>query len=335
MTPLEDLCGGAYFYLDNYDRAVIATTDRRIVVVAYRDGFALERSYDLTAAIPSDDCLIALMPDWAGRIWFETAGGVVGTVDPESGHVETLKLSGETIANSFSTDESGGAFVVTTHALYRLDASAAGAPEVTWRQPYDRGSVRKPGQLSQGSGTTPTLVGEDLMAITDNADPRMNVRVYQRGSGAPVCSAPVFEPGASATENSLVAVGNGLIVENNYGYTGPQATLLGKTTSPGIAKVDVEDGQCTVAWTNPSSAPSSVPKASLETGLVYAYTKPANRLGVDAWYLTAINLRTGRTEFSKLAGTGPQFNNHYAAIYLRSKRAYIATVAGMIRVEDS
>jgi hypothetical protein len=89
-------------------------------------------------------------------------------------------------------------------------------------------------------------------------------------------------------------------------------------------------------WTSDAVAPTSVAKASLASGLLYAYTKPANPLGLDAWYFTAIDLRTGRTVFAKLAGVGPQFNNHYAAIYLGPDgSAYIATLAGMVRVRDT
>ena len=40
---------------------------------------------------------------------------------PHSGEVKTLDL-GEEIANSFATDETGGTYVVTTHALHRLSA---------------------------------------------------------------------------------------------------------------------------------------------------------------------------------------------------------------------
>jgi hypothetical protein len=338
-SPLSDLCGGTYFYLDNLDRAVTATTDRHIVVVADTGtGFVQQRSYDLTTAVPADDCLIALMPDWSGRIWFESGNGIVGNVDPASGAVRTVTLAGEIIDNSFAVDETGGVFVASDHAMYRFDAAADGAPVISWRQPYDRGSVQKPGQLAQGSGTTPTLVGSDLVAITDNADPRMNVVVYERGKdsgGRWVCSTAVFADGASATENSLVAVGNALLVENNYGYTSPTSTLLGATTQPGIARVDVLDGHCSVAWTSQEIAPTSVPKASLANGLLYVYTKPAALL-VDAWYFTAIDIRTGRTVFSKLAGTGPEYNNHYAAIYLGPDgSAYIATLSGMVRVHDT
>jgi hypothetical protein len=339
VSPLSDLCGGTYFYLDEQDRAVVTTTDRHIDVVADTGtAFVQQRSYDLTAAVPSDDCLIALMPDWSGRIWFETGGGIVGAVDPDTGVARTVSFPGEIIDNSFAVDETGGVFVVSDHALYRLDADANGAPVITWRQPYDRGSQQKAGQLAQGSGTTPTLVGPDLVAITDNADPRMNVLVYQRGKasgGALVCGQPVFAPGASDTENSLVAVGSSLIVENNYGYKDPTSTLLGATTSPGIARVDVTDGHCSTAWTSTEVAPTSVPKASLATGLLYVYTKPAALL-VDAWYFTAIDLRTGRTAFSRLTGTGPGYNNHYAAVYLGPDgSAYIATLTGMLRIRDT
>jgi hypothetical protein len=335
VNPLSDLCGGTYFYLDDQDRVVVATTDRHIDVVADTGtGFALQRSYDLTSVVPSDDCLIALMPDWTGHIWFATGNGIVGELDPGSGTARAVQLAGEIIDNSFAVDETGGVFVVSDHAMYRFDLGPDGAPVVSWRQPYDRGSMQKPGQLAQGSGTTPALVGRDYVAITDNADPRMDVVVYRRSDGAFVCSAPVFTAGASDTENSMVAVGNALIVENNYGYQGPESTLLGRTTSPGIARVDIADGACSVAWTSQEIAPTSVPKASLANGLVYVYTKPAALLE-DAWYLTAIDLRTGRTAFSKLAGTGPEFNNHYAAIYLgRDGSAYIATLSGMVRVHD-
>ena len=68
-TPLEDLCSGAYFYLDDRDRAIIETTNAQVWVVALEDSplgtpaFTLERTYDVSAAVPSGDCLIALMPD--------------------------------------------------------------------------------------------------------------------------------------------------------------------------------------------------------------------------------------------------------------------------------
>lgn len=339
--PWENLCGGSYFYLDERDRAVVATTDRRVLVFDTHDGagqpdLTLATSYDAGDAVPDDDCLIALMPDWGGRIWFETRNGLVGVVDPATQEVRVRDL-GEDIANSFAVDEDLGVYVVTTGALYRLEADERGRPQVIWRTQYDRGSEQKPGQLSQGSGTTPTLLADGLVAITDNAEPRMNVLFLDRENGEEVCSAPVFEDGASATDNSLVTVGPAaVVVENNHGYASPVSTFLGFATSPGLARVDVVDGECEVRWTHDLVAPTSVAKASLANGLVYAYTKRPTAWGVSAWYLSAIDVETGRHVFSVRTGTGTLRNNHYAAITIaRDGSAYIATLAGMVRVRDA
>lgn len=344
--PWEDLCGGSYFYLDADDRAVLATTDRKVLVVATDDGagdpdLTTDASYDLSSVVPDDDCLIALMPDWNGRIWWVTRDGLVGTITDdgttEEPKVRTLDL-GEEVANSLAAGEDGSVYVVTVEALYQLAADdRRDEPVVRWRTAYDRGTEQKPGQLSRGSGTTPTLLPDGLVAITDNADARMNVVFLRTADGKEVCRAPVFDEGASATDNSLVSVGDGgVVVENNHGYAGPWSTLLGRTTSsPGFARVDVADGACEVVWTSDETAPTSVAKVSLQTGLVYAYTKRKSWWGVNAWYLTAIDARTGRRAFAVRTGLGTLFNNHYAAVTLAPDgSAYIATLAGLVRVRD-
>lgn len=338
--PWEDLCGGAYFYLDAADRAVVATTDQRVLVLTTSDDDGKPRlrqveSHDLGEQIPDKDCLIALMPDWSGRIWWVTQKGLVGALDPATGASRVFDTH-EQIANSLAADEDGGIYVVTVRGLYRFVADEEGRPAVTWWASYDRGSRQKPGQLSQGSGTTPTVLPGDLVAITDNADPQMNVVFYRRSTGAEVCKAPVFAGGRSASDNSLVVVGPAsVVVENNYGYASPLSAMFGRRTTPGFARVDADGGTCRVAWTSPENGPTSVAKSSLATGLVYAYTKRPSRLGVDAWYLTAIDARTGRTAFSVRTGTGALMNNHYAAVTIAPDgAAFIATPAGMVRVRD-
>ena len=280
--------------------------------------------------------LVATGVDWSGRLWWFTQQGVVGTLDRTTGAVRVLDL-GEGIFNSISGDETDGMYVVTTHRTYRLDATADGTPEVTWAIPYDRGSTKKPGMLSQGSGTSPTLIGERWIVIADNAEPQSNVIVYDRRKSAADrehCKVPVLASGASTTENSLVAAGNSVIIENNYGYAGVQSTLLGRSTTPGISRVMIDDDGCHVAWTNPTIAPTSVPKASLGNGLLYVYSKPKGNL-LDPWYVTAIDIRTGKTAWSRLTGTGIQWNNHYASTYLGPDGAfYIATITGLIRLTD-
>ncbi|HWJ11624.1 MAG TPA: hypothetical protein VNS46_19750, partial [Nocardioides sp.] len=303
-NPFTDICGGTYFFLDGQDRAYATTTESAIAEVQVgADGtLSRGRTWPLASYLGSDDCLVATGVDWSGRIWWFSQQGTVGTLDRATGTVRALDLpEGEDIYNSVSSDETGGVYFVSTHRSYRLDASADGTPEVTWAIPYDRGSTKKPGMLSQGSGTSPTLIGERWIAIADNADPQSNVIVYDRRKGVTDrehCTVPVLQSGASTTENSLVAAGNSLIIENNYGYAGVQSTLLGRSTTPGVSRVMIADEGCHVAWTNPTVAPTSVPKASLGNGLVYVYSKPPRKDLLDAWYVTAIDIRTGETRWS-------------------------------------
>ena len=338
----NDFSGGGYFYLDHRDRAVIPTTDNHVYVVAQTagPGFELRRDYDLTPAIGSEDKIVSVLPDWSGRLVFVTEHGKVGAIRPGSGTVRTLDL-GERITNSIAADETGGVYVVTTAALYRIDVSAAGRPRATWRQVYRNSGVQKPGQTSAGSGTTPTLVGRQWVAITDNAD-RMNVVVYHRGTGIAgqrrVCSVPVFRKGASATDNSLIAAGRALVVTNNYGYSGPTATMQGGVTEPGVERVDIDrDGRgCHTVWRNTRQrSPSSVPKLSLANGLVYTVLKdPAG--SEDPWYLGALDFRTGRLVYKTRYGTGFGYNVNYAPVSIGPDRAaYVGVLGGLVRITDS
>ena len=336
----NDFAGGGYFYLDHRDRAVLPTTTRHVWVVRVEpEGrLVLERDHDLTGVVPPGDKIISALPDWSGRIWFASIRGVVGSVDPATGAIRAKDL-GEDIANSFAVDDSGAVYVVTERALYRLDPAADGTPVVTWRERYENSGISKPGQVHAGSGTTPTVMSRGRVAIADNADP-MNVVVYRRGrhvSGPRfVCRQPVFRKGASATDQSLIVAGGSIVVENNYGYTGPRDTMDGRSTAPGIERVDVRTGgRCRRMWQSREVAPSVVPKLSLETGLVYTYTKPPRRDGTDAWYFTALDFCTGKTVYKRLAGTGFGYNNNYAPVTLGPDgSAYVGALGGLVLLRD-
>ena len=147
-------------------------------------------------------------------------------IDPATGEMKTHDL-GEVVQNSFAVGDKGDVYIVSEAALYRFQADASGAPVVKWRKVYENTGEQKPGQVSAGSGTTPTLHGDHWVSITDNADP-MNVVVYRRGGGREICRQPVFEEGAGSTDNSLIGAGHSIVVENNHGYTGPTATTHGQ-----------------------------------------------------------------------------------------------------------
>ena len=334
-SPFTDFSGGGYFYLDNQDRAIVPTTTGHIWVVGESsNGFALERDYDVTSAVPLGDKIESALPDWSGRIWFVSAKGVVGYVDPGSGAVRSLD-TGEPIGNSFATDETGGVYVVTNSALYRFDAGGAGAPQVTWRSTYPNDGTSKPGQTEVGSGTTPTITGP-YVAITDNADP-IDIAVFRRSGGSLVCTQPLFQKGQSDTDQSLIAAGNSLVAEDNYGYSNPLATENGGSTAPGLERVDIASSgsDCHTVWHSDERAPSVVPKVSLAAGLVYTYTKEPRSDGKDAWYFTALDFRSGRTVFKRLAGEGLGFNNNYAPVTLGPDgTAYVGVLGGLVALRD-
>jgi hypothetical protein len=348
---------GAYFYLDNLDRAVVADAAQHIQRIAHvqaQDGtwsFRQDDDWDLSRYLPHDcttytnplpqgDCdpVTGVLPDWQGRLWWISRYGRVGTLDPHTGGVHVRWLKGEEIENSHAVSEDGVS-VVSDHALYEFRARRDGTPYVVWKVRYDRGAHRKVGQINQGSGTTPTMLGRNYVAITDNADPRMHVNVYDRrdevrGSRL-VCSVPVFGKGASASENSLVGWDGGLVVENNSGYLNPTTRVGGAAQPGGLTKVVVGRHGCRVAWTNPVLSPSVVPKLARGNGLLYLYSPQPTAPGVDTWYLTVVDWRTGRTVARVRTGTGPAYDNAWAPITIGPGGvAYVSCFGGLIAVRD-
>lgn len=334
---LTNFSGGGYAVLDSQQRLVTPLPGG---VIARFDGSTLEPvdQFVVASALQPGEGITSVVPDWSGDLWFVGRQGTVGLLDPLTGGVSSIRSGpGDTavdIENSFAVIEGGGAYVVTGQELLRLEA-VDGAPTVAWRLPYDRGVRLKPGQTSRASGTTPTVFGDRgrYVAITDNAEPRMNVLVVDVADSSPVvhCAVPVFPQGESATENSLVALGNSLIVENNYGYT-VTAVAGGHTTTPGLARIDVTESGCVLAWeTSEVTIPSLVSKGVAGAGAVLTYSKEFSPLGVDAWWFTAVDATSGQVMWRRLAGVGGLLNNHYAAGYLGPDGSvYIGTISGIV-----
>ena len=82
-------------------------------------------------------------------------------------------------------------------------------------------------------------------------------------------------------------------------------------------------------------SPSTVAKLSTVNGLLYFYAKEP-RAGIDAWYLTAVDFRDGRTRWRRLTGTGPSFDNNWAPITLGPDgTAYVGIFNGLVAVRDA
>jgi hypothetical protein len=342
----QNFAGGGYFFLDERDRIWSATKSSHVFVLQVsQDGRGITKvgDYDLTGVLASDERITSALPDFRGRIWFVSKkNGKVGIFSRRTGKARTIRL-GEDIQNSFTVDRRG-VYIVSSKRMYRFRARR-GKPRVQWRSTYRNSGIVKPGQADAGSGTTPTIMkGGRYVAITDNADP-MNVVVYRmavrlkRGQRRVVCRVPVFDAGASATENSLLTNGRSLYVENNYGYQDPFGPNSGAVSTPGFARVDVRrrGHGCRKVWTNTTErAPTVVPKLSTRTGLIYTYTRDPDPISLrQPYFWTAINARTGATAFKVYAGNGLGFNNNYAGLALGpTGTAYLGVTGGLIALRD-
>lgn len=340
--------GGVYFHQDHKGRVLLGSNEPAIELWELKDqneklrwnkvqSISLQRA--LNAVRREEHRVIDVMPDWQGNYWFVTRKGLVGVTDRNGSNIQIIALQGEDIDNAMAVSRHG-VFIASNHAMYRFNRSPSGNPIITWRETYDRGSAPKPGTQGHGTGTTPTLLGDDYVAITDNADGRIHVVVFRQqpkpNEKAWHCQVPVFKPDLGTSENSLVAFGNSFIVENNFGYVGPYDNF---DAEPGLARVDVnpQNGDCELAWENMQiSGPSSVPKASLENGLMYIYNRDdSNPVDMHAWYLSAIDLRTGELAFKVLTGIGKKYNNHYGSISITPDgAAYIGVMGGIVKVWD-
>jgi hypothetical protein len=340
-TPeFQNFAGGGYFFLDQRDRVWSATKTNHLFVLALSASgrsFRKVADYNLTDAVVGDERITSALPDFRGRIWFVTkANGKVGVLDPQTRRIRVMR-TGEEIENSFTVDRNA-IYIVSDKHMYRFSARRDGRPRVDWKVRYRNSQIVKPSQVNAGSGTTPTILPGGYVGITDNADP-MNVVVYRtakrlRGARRIVCEEPVFERGASATENSLLGSGRSLIVENNYGYQNPFGPTAGALTQPGFIRVDVDrDGRgCRKVWSNTTERGASVvPKLSTKTQIVYAYTQDEGQV----WSWVGISARTGKTVFKERAGEGLQANNNYAGLALGADgTAYLGTIGGIRALRD-
>jgi hypothetical protein len=341
---LTDSSGGGYFHVDHLGRALIGPANQRIErweVVEGSDGprWQLASAHDLSDVLGEGVHLQDALTDYEGRTWFTTSPGIVGYVDERRRRVETFAL-GEDLQNSLVVEPGGGVYIVTVAALYKLRAARNGRIELSWRQPY-RNDGGQGGLLPSGSGTTPTAFGDndDLIASADNAAGRIHLNVYLRETGEQICEFPLFEEGASATENSPIGYGNDLVIENNAGYPGPFGDPL--LTEPGLTRVRVRPDYsgCELVWHTTAFRAQTTPRLSTATGLVYTYSvregQPVYGIPTHGWYFGALDWDTGERVYEVWVGNGPDWNNVLDPVTLGPDgTAYVGTKNGLMAIRD-
>lgn len=370
------LLGGVYAYVDDEDRLVMVDGDTDMLRIGHSRGadgawrLTVDSTTPLADAVTGHcgggdcDAVNSLMPDRDGNVWLASALGVVGVVAPD-GTVRTTRLAGEQIANSISTAALGTA-VTTDHATYLFTADAAGAPTVLWREEYDRGTARKPGQLSWGSGASPTFFGpargDEYLAITDNADAQESLVVYRAATGQTVCEVPIFTPGSSGTEDSPIGSGNSVFLTSTYGYPYPALPEGAGPSTPamapiagGMTRIDVNaagDG-CATVWESDIRS-SAVPRLSIADGLLYTVTRDplvpgavagsadlridepmaAMATGVlDSYFYTAVDAETGEVRARQHIGSTAAVDTlEMVGMITPDRVMYQGTITGLLRI---
>jgi hypothetical protein len=356
---MNDSSGGAYLFLDHEDRLVFANSQwvvQRLVAKQAGSGwsFAVDQQWDLKPYVPHDcfnwnnwfptgecDKVTTVMPDHQGRYWWTTRGGRVGTLDPKTGKVAVIRLKGEEIQNALAMD-GRAIYVLSDHAQYALTTDASGKPVQLWRSAYDRGTRRKIGSINQGSGTTPTLLGDKWITFADNADGRINIVVLRRSDGSRICAVPVFKDGASATDNSMIGWGRSIILENNAGFTSAYEQKDWTAIAGGVVRVDVraDEKGCDTIWTSPLKVPSVVPKLSAANGIAYFYSfdlvKNEEGKQTQEWFVVGLDFKTGKQMLKIPTGRDRAYDNNWASLSISpSGDLFVGVTGGLVQVRSS
>ena len=313
--PTGALLGGVYAYLDADSNLVMVDGTNALTWISHsQDGMKVwvSRRIDLTDAMKLEpkDHVVGIVPDWHGRIWVASERGVVGLIDPKRNVVRLTKLQQysptERIDNSISACPQGVS-IITSYGIYMLGADASTSkPRIIWSHSYDRGTKQKPGQLSHGSGATATFFGpngSDYVMLSDNADRQEKLIVYRSADGSAVGEGPLFTPGASGTENSMIGVQNSIVGACTFGYPYAQypdtKPAYRAQVAPGMERWDVNDDASgiTLKWRNNGIYSAAVPRLSTDDNLIYTCERPRGPAGLltgPVVYACAIDMDSGR-----------------------------------------
>lgn len=373
-----------YMQMTTENEIIIPTQQGHIFVVC-RDNsvspprFSTVRDIDVSSYLFSGEQLLNSMYDSRLNIWF-TTGGIIGIGDAAqnsttvgyispSGAVNVMHIPDQMVENGIAVSGQtvfvvAGPSGTADHAnatgyMYALEQGMANTDpvKVLWNSSYAAGDATKPGGFARGSGTTPTLLGNEYLAITDNANVQISVLIYrqepQSKTSQLVCKVPIFTPGASSCDTGTVGHCDsdgrcGAVAFNDY--NGPAVLLAAPTDingewnnytqmAAGMARVDVlpNGADCELVWENQVRVLGGG-VLSTETGLLYTYTQDsglANK-GLYEWYSEAVNWETGQTEWAVRTGAGGSYNSEAQGnVLLPDGTLYQGVLGGIVAIKDA
>ncbi|HBP28029.1 MAG TPA: hypothetical protein DD666_01265 [Advenella kashmirensis] len=279
-------------------------------------------------------------------------------INPSDG--STTLISAERLENQWNNNtfavDAKGAYIVTNG----LDSEGACTEgylwafglegnniTVRWKTLYKNAGYLKPGQKNIGSGTTPTLTiledGTELVGITDNADPRLNVVVCNRADGSIISETPCFATMRSADEASLIGVGDSFVVENNFGHypTWPFSQLV--PNGPGMALIRINPQNAEQpdeqVWELPDMHFYAMNMLCRGSGIIFAHTcdwsDDISSSKGGMYYISAIDSFNGRVIWNIPLGRGVNYCHEYGGIYFnRNGDLYIGTNRYLIAIKN-
>uniref|UniRef100_L2FY83 Uncharacterized protein n=1 Tax=Colletotrichum fructicola (strain Nara gc5) TaxID=1213859 RepID=L2FY83_COLFN len=401
----QTLSLGYLEYLLETDEILFTSQEGHVYLIRRDDdaekgtAFTTVRNIDLTtipAAIADGESLLNAMMDTAGNIWYTTGGipGIgslyaaqtsvtLGYITPDN-QVHSIQMDGQTIENGIAVSNTT-AYVVTgpttigtegvpqvgymlalTSLPFSGDAGSNGGVRTLWNATYDAGSTTKLGAITRGSGSTPALLGDDYVVITDNADGRINLAVYYQGAiekDQLLCTVPLF--GENASANDLAAtthydVTTGfytVVVENTFNGTtmfwpnasstlddinGGWNNMAGMPGGTFAVQVSADASgnstaaPCSVRWTSPMTVKAN-PVLSTKTGLLYFYTQDEKLAdeGMYVWYVVALDWRSGAEVWRARMGSGGAYNDNWLLGGLGPDGTYYqAMLGGLAAMKD-
>lgn len=368
------------------DSQIIVASKQGHIFVVHRDNtveppvFTTLRDIDLSSFLLSGEQLLNSMCDSSFNIWF-TTGGIIGAGDAAqnsttigyitpSNDVYVKHIPNQMVENGIAVNNDT-IFMVTgpsgtanhTNATGYMYAFRQGCEcddepiKTAWNSSYAAGDTMKPGGFARGSGTTPTLLGQEYLAITDNANVQVSMLIYRQAAQTSqdqlACKVPIFQPGASAVDTGTIGhcEANGRCAAVAFNDYNSNPILLAAPTdingawnnntqmAPGMARVDVyaNGTGCELAWENDVRVLGGG-ILSTETGLLYTYTQDpelANE-GLYEWYAEAVNWETGVVEWGVRVGAGGTYDSEARGNVLSSDGIlYQGTLDGIVAIKDS
>jgi len=384
LPPTNQTLNLAYITFIEKDSIIVATSTTGQVFVIQRNNsvsppaFTTLREIDLSHVLQSGEVLLNGMYDTLSNIWFTTGlilgqgstpqnTTTIGYITP-SNQINTIHLQDQAVENGIAvsnttiyvvTGPPGGDTQNSTGYMYAFQAEDAGVKTI-WSAPYNAGSKIQPGGFARGSGTTPTLLGNAYVAITDHSDTQINLLIYHQGTQSSqesqlLCKVPLFAPGASACDIGSIGHaskdGFSAFLLNNYNVppiypsvNAPATDINGAFNNQtqmaaGGVRVDIPltGSDCKIAW-DKDIRMKSVPILSTKTGLLYGYEQNSEDAsdGEWVWYVTARDWQTGELVWKVQTGAGGTFNDDFEGNVIgMDGRLYQGVVGGIVVLEDS